>query len=355
MRKIVSVVGARPQFVKAGAFSRCVLNSGGFEEIIVHTGQHYDSKLSDSFFKELEIPAPTYHLGVGGLTHGAMTGRMLEKIEQVLFREKPDFTLVYGDTDSTLAGALASVKLHIPVVHIEAGLRSFNSTMPEEINRILTDRVSKLLFTPSQNAYENLIKEGFLNFDCKIIKVGDIMLDVALHYQKLAKKPKVVLPQEFILCTLHRAENTDNPKRLQEIFTALNAISKEVLVVIPLHPRTKSALEKYAISCNNLCLIEPLSYLEMVWMLQHCAMVATDSGGLQKEAYFFKKPCITLRDETEWVELVESGVNVLVGANGDKILNAFYKNADITRNFSGNLYGSGDTSVKILQALKEFK
>lgn len=350
--KILSVVGARPQFIKAAAFSRAVKNEGSVQEIIVHTGQHYDTQMSASFFSELEIPAPTYHLGIGGLSHGAMTGRMLEKIEEILCKEKPDFTLIYGDTDSTLAGALASVKLHIPVAHVEAGLRSFNNTMPEEINRILSDRISKVLFTPSQNAYNNLVKEGFLGFDCEIIKVGDIMLDVALHYQKMAKKPAISLPKQFILCTLHRAENTDNIARLREILQALNSISKEVLVVIPLHPRTRNILEKNSFEVDNLCFVQPLSYLEMVWALQHCQMVATDSGGLQKEAYFFKKPCMTLRDETEWVELVECGVNVLVGANRDRILDVFKKNADMDMEFDRNLYGNGDTSIKILQALK---
>ncbi|TLD81366.1 UDP-N-acetylglucosamine 2-epimerase (non-hydrolyzing) [Helicobacter sp. MIT 11-5569] len=353
MKKIVSIVGARPQFIKAGAFSRSVLEDGGMQEVIVHTGQHYDTKMSESFFRELEIPTPAYHLGIGGLSHGAMTGRMLEKIEEVLCKEKPDFTLVYGDTDSTLAGALASVKLQIPIVHIEAGLRSFNMQMPEEINRILTDRISKILFVPSQKAYDNLVKEGFLGFDCKIIKSGDIMLDVALHYQKMAKKPNIALSNKFILCTLHRAENTDNPLRMQAIFQALNAISKEVLVVIPLHPRTKNILEKSFLKVDNICFVEPLSYLEMVWMLQNCQIVATDSGGLQKEAYFFKKPCMTLRDETEWTELVECGYNVLVGANKDKILNVFSKIADNRIKFDKNLYGNGDTSYKILQTLKE--
>ena len=354
MRKVVTIVGARPQFIKAGAFSRYILENGGLQEVIVHTGQHYDTKMSEIFFKELDIPTPSYHLGVGGLTHGAMTGRMVEGIEEVLLKEKPDFTLVYGDTDSTLAGALASVKLHIPVAHVEAGLRSFNNAMPEEINRILTDRVSKFLFTPSQNAYNNLIREGFLNFDCEIVEVGDIMLDVALHYQKLAKKPNFSLPREFILCTLHRAENIDDNKRMQEILEALSIISEEVLVVISLHPRTKKAFEKYNIKFDHLYFVEPLSYLEMIWMLQHCVMVVTDSGGLQKEAYFFKKPCVTLREETEWVELVECGVNRLVGANKHKILNAFHKISDIVMEFDGSPYGDGNASYKILQTLKEF-
>ncbi|MBX7491505.1 non-hydrolyzing UDP-N-acetylglucosamine 2-epimerase [Helicobacter turcicus] len=354
MKKIVSIVGARPQFIKAAAFSRAVAKDGGVQEVMVHTGQHYDTQMSASFFKELEIPTPAYHLGIGGLSHGAMTGRMLERIEEVLVKEKPDFTLIYGDTDSTLAGALASAKLHIPIAHVEAGLRSFNPKMPEEINRILSDRISKFLFVPSQNAYDNLVKEGFLGFDCALLKVGDIMLDVALHYQKMAKKPTIALPKHFILCTLHRAENTDDLQRMQEILEGLNTISKEVLVCVPLHPRTRNVLEKNSFKVENLRFMEALSYLEMVWVLQHCQMVITDSGGLQKEAYFFKKPCMTLRDETEWVELVECGVNVLVGANRDKILDGFKKIADMDMEFEKNLYGNGDASKKILQTLKGF-
>lgn len=353
MKKIVSIVGARPQFVKAGAFSRCVLESAHLKEVLVHTGQHYDARLSAMFFDELGIPTPAYHLGIGGLGHGAMTGRMLEGIEQVLLQEKPDYTLVYGDTDSTLAGALASVKLHIPVVHVEAGLRSFNLAMPEEINRILTDRISKILFTPSQNAYDNLLKEGFLGFDCQIIQSGDIMLDVALHYQDKGKPPNIKLPSEFVLCTLHRAENTDSKERMQSIVEALREISAKMLVVLPLHPRTRGVLEKYALSTEGLCIIEPLSYLEMLWMLQHCKVVITDSGGLQKEAYFFKKPCITLRKESEWVELVECGANVLVGAQRERICSAFDKIDDIAGKFDKNLYGNGDARYKILRVLEE--
>ncbi|MCH5314248.1 MAG: UDP-N-acetylglucosamine 2-epimerase (non-hydrolyzing) [Helicobacter sp.] len=351
--KIASVVGARPQFIKAGALSRAFAQDKTIQEMIIHTGQHYDSKMSEVFFQELEIPKPSYNLGIGGLSSGAMTGRMIEKIEEVLKQEKPDFTLVYGDTDSTLAGALASVKLHIPLIHIEAGLRSFNMQMPEEINRILTDRIAKLLFAPTKKAVENLKKEGFESFDCKIIECGDVMYDALLHYQKKAKKNNLNLPQDFILCTLHRAENTDYQERLESILKALDKISKQMLVVLPLHPRTKNILEKSKIQTKYILFIEPLSYLEMIWVLKQCTMVATDSGGLQKEAYFFKKPCMVLRDETEWGELVERGYNCLVGAREEQIFKAFEVFSNISIKFDNSLYGEGNASYKILQAIKE--
>lgn len=354
MKKIVSVIGARPQFIKAGAISRKILENTEIEEVLIHTGQHYDSKMSEVFFKELEIPSPKYNLGIGGFSHGAMTGRMIEGIEKILLEEKPNFTLVYGDTDSTLAGALASVKLQIPVIHIEAGLRSFNMQMPEEINRILTDRVSSLLFAPTKRAVENLQREGFENFDCEIVCSGDVMYDVALYYKDRAKKPNMVFPKEFILCTLHRAENTENLQKMKNIFEALNKISSQIPVIMPLHPRTQNKILANNIQAENIYFIEPLGYLEMVWALQNCVMVATDSGGLQKEAYYFKKPCITLREETEWVELLEVGCNCLVGADVEKIYQAFKKMSDINLNFDTLLYGNGNASQKILEVIGDF-
>lgn len=354
MKKIVSVIGARPQFIKAGAISRKILENTEIEEVLIHTGQHYDSKMSEVFFKELEIPSPKYNLGIGGFSHGAMTGRMIEGIEKILLEEKPNFTLVYGDTDSTLAGALASVKLQIPVIHIEAGLRSFNMQMPEEINRILTDRVSSLLFAPTKRAVENLQREGFENFDCEIVCSGDVMYDVALYYKDRAKKPNMVFPKEFILCTLHRAENTENLQKMKNIFEALNKISSQIPVIMPLHPRTQNKILVNNIQAENIYFIEPLGYLEMVWALQNCVMVATDSGGLQKEAYYFKKPCITLREETEWVELLEVGCNCLVGADAEKIYQAFKKMSDINLNFDALLYGNGNASQKILEVIGDF-
>lgn len=354
MKKIVSIVGARPQFIKAGAVSRKILEDSELKEVMIHTGQHYDSKMSAIFFKELEIPSPKYNLGIGGFSHGAMTGRMIEGIEKILLEEKPNFTLVYGDTDSTLAGALASVKLQIPVIHIEAGLRSFNMQMPEEINRILTDRISSLLFAPTKRAVENLQREGFENFDCEIVCSGDVMYDVALYYKDRAKKPNMVFPKEFILCTLHRAENTENLQKMKNIFEALNKISSQIPVIMPLHPRTQNKILVNNIQAENIYFIEPLGYLEMVWALQNCVMVATDSGGLQKEAYYFKKPCITLREETEWVELLEVGCNCLVGADAEKIYQAFKKMSDINLNFDALLYGNGNASQKILEVIGDF-
>ncbi|MCI7047832.1 UDP-N-acetylglucosamine 2-epimerase (non-hydrolyzing) [Helicobacter sp.] len=354
MKKIVSIVGARPQFIKASVLSREIAKNKDLQEIMIHAGQHYDAKMSKIFFDELEIPCPKYNLGIGGFSHGIMTAKMIEGIESILLEEKPDFVLVYGDTDSTLAGALASVKLHIPIIHVEAGLRSFNMQMPEEINRILTDRISKLLFVPTKRAMENLKKEGFENFDCKIIYSGDVMYDSALYYSNKAKKPNVNLPKDFILCTLHRAENTDNLEKIRNIFVALNKISSEIPVVIPLHPRTKNKLLQNNIATENIRFIEALGYLEMIWMLQNCVMVATDSGGLQKEAYYFKKFCMTLRDETEWVELLEAGYNCLVGSDEEKIYQVFKKMTDVSLNFDSMLYGNGKASQIILEAIKEF-
>jgi len=348
--KIVTILGARPQFIKAGTVSREIAKYDDLEEIIVHTGQHYNANMSDVFFDEMKIPKPHYYLNINGLSHGAMTGQMLEKIEEVLLKEKPDWVLVYGDTNSTLAGALAASKLHIKVAHIEAGLRSFNMQMPEEINRILTDRVSTVLFCPTDTAVDNLQKEGYDNLDCKIVKSGDVMQDGALFYKDLAVKPNVVLKNEYILCTIHRAENTDDLDRLKNIIDALNEISLGKQIVLPLHPRTKAILEKNAIKVN-FTIIEPVGYLEMVYLIKNASMIMTDSGGLQKEAFFFEKPCITLRDETEWVELIKNNFNVLAGANKEVILD-LYKNHKFHHDFDMNLYGGGRASEKIVEHMR---
>lgn len=348
--KIVTILGARPQFIKAGSLSREIAKHKEIEEIIIHTGQHFDKNMSDIFFEEMKIPKPHYNLNINGLSHGAMTGQMLEKIEEVLLKEKPDWVLVYGDTNSTLAGALAASKLHIKVAHIEAGLRSFNMKMPEEINRILTDRVSNILFCPTDSAIENLKNESFENFNCNIIKSGDVMQDGALFYSSLAIKPTIKLEKEFILCTIHRAENTDDEQRLKNIFQALDEISKDVQIVLPLHPRTKKIIQILKLNIQNLTLIEPVGYLEMVYLIKHSQIIMTDSGGLQKEAYFFKKPCITLRDETEWVELVDNGFNVLVGANNKKIIDT-YAHFEFNKDFNLNLYGNRKASEIIIEQL----
>ncbi len=353
--KIVTIIGARPQFVKAAVVSRAIKEKVNIEEIIVHTGQHFDKNMSDVFFEEMQIPKPKYNLAINGLSHGAMTGQMLEKIEAVLLEEKPDWVLVYGDTNSTLAGALAAKKLHIKLAHVEAGLRSFNMRMPEEINRILTDRISDALLCPTETAIENLYREGFENIRCDIINVGDVMQDAAIFYSEKAKKPTAVIQEDFILCTIHRAENTDDPARLMNIVSALEKISSENCpVVIPLHPRTKNKLNgmNYDFSNSSIIFIQPIGYLEMVWLLQNCRLVMTDSGGVQKEAYFFNKYCITLREETEWVELVKNNFNVLAGSNADKIAEAYgVLSKNMTFDNKNRLYGDGDAGKKIVKYL----
>ncbi len=352
--KILTIVGARPQFIKAGTVSREIAKHKNIQEIIVHTGQHYDANMSDVFFDEMKIPKPHYFLGVGGKSHGVMTGQMIEKIEEVAFKEQPDWMLVYGDTNSTLAGAIVASKLHIKLAHIEAGLRSFNMKMPEEVNRILTDRVSDILFCPTDAAIENLKNEGYTNWDCKVIKSGDVMQDGALFYEELAVKPNVDIKEKFVLCTVHRAENTDNYNRLKNIFASLEEIGKNKQIILPLHPRTKKVLENNNYRPENITFIAPVGYLKMVWLIANCSLVMTDSGGLQKEAFFFGKPCITLRDETEWIELVENKFNVLVGADKSKILETYSNKENLfATDFAMNLYGGGRASERIIEELNK--
>jgi len=353
--KILTILGARPQFIKASSVSRAISSYNEIIEIIVHTGQHYDTNMSDIFFDEMKIQKPDYNLNINGLGHGAMTGQMLEKIEEVLLKEKPDWVMVYGDTNSTIAGALAAAKLHIKVAHVEAGLRSFNINMPEEVNRILTDRISNVLFCPTQSAIDNLKKEGFPfklanNSQQRIHNVGDVMRDGAIFYKELAVKPQCNISNEYILCTVHRAENTDDIVRLSQIIEALNHINKFTQVILPLHPRTKKIIEKNYIPID-FTIVEPIGYLEMIWLIKNCNFVMTDSGGLQKEAYFFKKPCIILRDETEWVELVKNNFNILVGASKSKIIDAVKNITNMNKNFDINLYGDGNASQKIIEEL----
>jgi UDP-GlcNAc3NAcA epimerase len=349
--KILTILGARPQFIKAGSVSREIAKHDKIEEVIVHTGQHYDANMSDIFFDEMKIPKPNYFLGIGGKSHGAMTGQMIEKIEEVVVKEKPDWVMVYGDTNSTLAGAIVASKLHIKLAHIEAGLRSFNMKMPEEVNRILTDRVSNVLFCPTDTAIENLKNEGYENLDIKIVKSGDVMQDGAMFYKSLAVKPSFDIKDNYILSTIHRAENTDDLDRLTAIISALNEVNKEKQVILPLHPRTKKILETNDIKVE-FTVIDPIGYLEMVWLIDNCDLVMTDSGGLQKEAFFFEKSCITLRDETEWVELVENKFNVLVGADKEKILDVYRNRENIFSNeYSVDLYGGGMASGNIIREL----
>ena len=360
MKKIVTVLGARPQIIKASVVSHAMRQSGQVQEVLVHTGQHFDANMSDVFFEELGMHKPDHFLDIHGGGHGAMTGRMLEQVEKVLLTEKPDAVLVYGDTNSTLAGALAAVKLHIPVAHVEAGLRSFNMAMPEEVNRILTDRISRWLFTPTFTASSHLRREGVA--DAQIEEVGDVMYDVALHHGSrvdasgrfLAKLG--LAPKSYVLATVHRAENTDHEHRLLAIVDGLRAFAQRMPVVLPLHPRTRGVLQRMGRLAGlsaNLLLIEPVSYMDMVQLEKYAAAIATDSGGVQKEAFFYRVPCVTFRDETEWMELVDAGWNRLVPPlNAQAVRSALETMIDSTGK-SVDPYGSGDAALKIVNALKD--
>ncbi len=361
--KIVTIVGARPQFVKAAAISRAIeaFNVAGgdqsIRELIVHTGQHYDANMSKIFFDELNIPHPAVNLEVGSGPHGRQTGMMLDKIEQVLIEQKPDWILIYGDTNSTLAGALAGVKLHIPIVHVEAGLRSFNRRMPEEINRIVSDTISKLLLCPSETAVANLAAEGITD---GVVNVGDVMYDSVLYNSSLAEARSKIMsklalkPKSYYLATVHRAENTDDPARLAGICEAFGKV--DCPIVLPLHPRTKKTLgESLEALGQRVRLIDPVAYLDMLTLEKNARMILTDSGGVQKEAYWFSVPCVTLRDETEWVELVKAGCNRIVGADTNAILTAIgdfeAAGAELPADRKADLYGDGKSSERIVRLL----
>lgn len=352
--KIFTVVGARPQFIKAAVISREILAKEGIEEVLVHTGQHFDANMSEIFFKEMEIPKPKYQLDINSLTHGKMTGRMLEGLEELMLKEKPEVVLVYGDTNSTLAGALAASKLHIPIAHVEAGLRSFNMYMPEEINRILTDRVSRWLFCPTVQAIKNLEKEGYNNLGINIIQSGDVMYDAALYYKKKLEyiSSQIQIPEtEFVLATLHREENIKDPSRLKELIEGLNHIHLNLLpVIMPLHPGTANSIRKSGLN-TNFKIIDPVGYFDMIRLIQNCNLVLTDSGGLQKEAFFFNKYCATMRDQTEWVELIENNVNFLVGANKTNLINTVEELRVKKFPIGLSLYGAGNAGNKIVKAL----
>jgi UDP-GlcNAc3NAcA epimerase len=360
--KVITIVGARPQFIKAAAVSKVLRSALDMSEILVHTGQHYDENMSTVFFDELGIPVPERHLHIGSAPHGAQTGRMMEAIEQVLLQERPDWLLVYGDTNSTLAGALAAAKIHVPVAHIEAGLRSFNRRMPEEINRVLTDHASEVLFAPTSVAVEHLKREGIARE--KIVQVGDVMYDAALYFGSKAEQRSRVLetlnlqPGEYVLATIHRAENTDVPERLHAIIEGLIAVATKIPVVLPLHPRTRGVLERTGLLEHvgqGVHLIPPVGYLDMLKLEKNACLVATDSGGVQKEAYFYGVPCVTLRDETEWVELVEAGWNHLVSpTTADEIRDAILSRRG-TRGAELQLYGQGDAGQRIVDTLREWK
>ena len=352
--KIISVIGARPQFIKAAIVSK-KLREKELQEILVHTGQHYDFNMSDIFFKELNLPKPDYYLGIGSGTHSEQTGKMLMELEKVYIREKPDLVIVYGDTNSTLAGALAASKLHIPVAHVEAGLRSFNKRMPEEINRVLTDHISDLLFTPTETAVKNLYREGITR---GVYNVGDVMFDIALESIKSVDEDQVLTRyglyrKDFILATIHRAENTDNYRNLANIWEALNELARKgYRIFFPVHPRARNALERFGLinqRVRNLIIAEPVSYFEMLVLEKNAKVIITDSGGVQKEGYFWGTPCIIPRNETEWIELINIGFNVLTGADKEKILEAVenIEKRPLNDSILKDLYGSGNASEKI--------
>ncbi|KEQ13081.1 non-hydrolyzing UDP-N-acetylglucosamine 2-epimerase [Endozoicomonas numazuensis] len=354
--KVTTIIGARPQFIKAAVVSHAFV-AKGVTETILHTGQHFDANMSDVFFDELGIPKPAHHLGIGGGSHGQNTGRMIEAIEQVLLKQRPDWVVVYGDTDSTLAGAVAAVKLHIPVAHVEAGLRSFNRSMPEEINRVLTDHTATLLFAPTQTAVQHLVSEGIAGNTVQC--VGDVMYDAALYYRQRAESRSEILkrldlqPKAYTLATIHRAENTDDPKRLGSILSGFAAFGHTI--VLPLHPRTRARLASFGLAFPpNVKFIDPVGYLDMVMLEQNASLIATDSGGVQKEAFFHRVPCVTLRDETEWTELVDAGWNRLVPPiNNTETVKEAMTSALGSQGDDIQPYGSGNASSIIANSLIE--
>jgi UDP-GlcNAc3NAcA epimerase len=362
VRKILTVVGARPQFIKAGVVSQCIRDnySDRLSEVLIHTGQHYDNNMSDIFFKQLDLPQPKVNLEVGSGNHGEQTGRMLTLLEKVLIQEKPDMVMVYGDTNSTLAGALAAAKLHFPVAHVEAGLRSWNRKMPEEINRVMVDHISSLLLCPSEVAIKNLKQEGILK---GVIKTGDVMHDSALYCAQKAEQEKEyfdrfcgensLLAGKYFLATVHRAENTDNICSLKQIIDSFEKLPQKI--VWPVHPRTQKMMEENKISCgNNIILTAPFSYLDMILFLKNAAMVLTDSGGVQKEAMFFETPCVTLRSETEWTETLESGWNILSGIDSDQILKTVESHSERIKQDAEQIYGVGKSANKVIEAALSF-
>ncbi len=350
--KIITILGARPQFIKASVVS-CALSNAGIDETIIHTGQHFDSLMSDIFFQDLDLPQPHYHLNIHSLNHGAMTGRMMEKIEEILLQNLPDWICVYGDTNSTLAGALVAAKLHIPLIHIEAGLRSFNRQMPEEINRVVTDHLSQLLFAPTPLAVECLQKEGIAE---GVHLVGDVMKDAILSYQAKAKQTSEILarhqlaPNNFYLATIHRPSNTDDSRRLSSILNSFTQL--DLPVVFPIHPRTKAQIHQMDLNdyltTNSIIAIPPVSYLDMLMLESSCQAVITDSGGIQKEAYILGRPCFTLREETEWKETVDWGWNKLVHPeNLRESITHFTQPSEWPI-----LYGKGDAAIEIVNILR---
>lgn len=349
--KILSVVGARPQFVKAAVVSAEIVRNPEVTDVLVHTGQHFDDNMSQLFFEEMGLRKPDYYLNIHSLPHEEMVAEMQQEIEQVIHQEQPDWVLVYGDTDSTLAGARAAHECGVKLCHVEAGLRSFNPKMQEEYNRIQTDRISDLLCVPTQVAAENLRREG-LDMD-RVVLTGDVMKDAARAFLPLARKPQVDIPEKFVLCTLHRAENTDNSEVLKELMLSLELIAEFVPVVLPLHPRTKNKLNEiaYPFEISHIQFIDPVGYLEMLYLLNHCRLVLTDSGGVQKEAYFAHKYCLTLREETEWVELCACGYNHLLGHNHLDIVTTTRNFLEMPPLFADDLYGNGHAASVIVSEM----
>lgn len=353
MKKILTIVGARPQFVKAAVISRALRPyQDSLQEVIVHTGQHYDQNMSDVFFEEMDIPKPDINLEIQEPTHGAMTGKMLIGLEEVMMEQKPDIVLVYGDTNSTVAGALAAVKLHIPVAHVEAGMRAHDLIIPEEVNRVMTDRVSQLFFCTTEEPADNLRKEGFQE---NIYVTGDVMYDAVMYYKDKAEPSELLsdIPDDFYLATVHRQENTDHKDYLLGIMDALKTLAKDRPVVLPLHPRTAKYLEEYGISTDGLHILPPVGYFDMICLLKKAHMVLTDSGGLQKEAYYFSKPVVIFRHRTEWVELIDSGVAKLTKSKTSEILDTVSSLQNIT-SFPENIYGDGHAGDKIVSTIEEY-
>lgn len=361
--KIVTIIGARPQFIKAAVVSNALRSMAGVKEILIHTGQHFDDNMSQVFFDDLEIPKPEYNLGIFGGMHGAQTGRMLESIENVLLQEKPNVVLVYGDTNSTLAGALAATKLHIPVAHVEAGLRSFNRRMPEEINRIVSDHISDILFVPTSTGIKNLQKEGVS--EQKLYLVGDVMYDAALHFGRKAERTSSILDQlkistnRYILATIHRAENTDTPHLIHAILDGLMQVAHDIPVIFPMHPRTRNVIDgdiNLLKLANTLHIIDPVGYLDMIMLEKNARLIATDSGGVQKEAFFYGVPCVTLRNETEWVELVDLNWNILSSpAGGSANIAATIRTRLGIMGKDSKPYGDGKAAEKIATILSDHK
>jgi UDP-GlcNAc3NAcA epimerase len=354
--KILTVVGARPQFIKAAVVSREFLKDKFFNEVIVHTGQHFDANMSEIFFKELEIPAPKYNMAVHSIGNSEMVSEMLKGLDDLIKKESPDLVLVYGDTNSTLAGAIAAKQNKIALAHVEAGMRSRNMKMAEELNRVITDRISDILFCSTEAAINNLVTEGFENLNCEIFLTGDVMYDAALYYSEKSDSDSGIIQRlelsDYVLATVHRAENVDDANALKGIVKALNEISKKIRVILPFHPRTKRQLEKAGL-VTGFSTIEPVGYLDMIQLIKNSRLVMTDSGGLQKEAFFFKKNCITLRNESEWTELVEHGFNALAGSKASKIMAAFEKMTKENYVFNLPLYGDGHAAKKIAAYLKK--